>query len=72
MQLAPFSTDLRRRVAEVILLIHLWQERHLDWSRIAEVAKLTPTEVELLDPVERDDDEPTLIRKVILAIRTNS
>jgi len=62
------ETKVRQKLAITLALLHQWQSRTLEWQEVQNIGKLTDAEMLALDPVEREDDEPALIRKVLAAI----
>ena len=62
-------TVTRQRIAITLALLHQWQRHTLEWQQVQDIGKLSDVEMLALDPVERDDPEPALIRKVLAALR---
>ena len=61
-------TATRQKIAITLALLHQWQAQTLTWQDVQDIGKLTDDEMLALDPVEREDEEPALISKVMTAL----
>lgn len=69
---APYpaeTKEFRQRVTTALIALHRWQGYSIPWDAIGDAGQLTEAEVESLECLERDDDEPTTIRKLMAALR---